>query len=106
MLYLWVLKIVKHLTLADYQMNLTDKIDSIRKEKVITLSNLNIYHTWKIKKNNTTRFRISASFQHVMKKLNYLMDHIIYQIFKIILNINLKRIWKDTSYIKKYEKMI
>ena len=31
--------------------NLTDKIDLKRKDKYIALSNLSIYHTWKISKN-------------------------------------------------------
>ena len=43
-------------------LNLADKIDLIRKDKYVALSNLNIYYTWRnIKrsyKNNT--FKISA----------------------------------------------
>ena len=37
-----------------------------------------------IKKIATVRYQL----QHGMKNLNYLMDHILYQIFKIILNIS------------------
>ena len=34
---------------------------------------------------------LKYQLQHGIKNLNYLMDHIIYQIFKIILNISLKK---------------
>ena len=46
------------------------------------LSNLSIYYTWKNIK-NITNFKYQP--RHGMKNLNYLMDHILYQIFKIIL---------------------
>ena len=67
--------------------NLTDKIDLRRGEKSVALSNLSIYYTWKNIKisYNNNKFKISAPTWN--NNLNYLMDHIIYQIFKIILNI-------------------
>ena len=69
-------------------LNLTDKIDLRRKDKYVALSNLSIYYTWKnIKKsykNNNSRYQL----QHGRKNLNDLMDHILYHIFKIILNIS------------------
>ena len=34
---------------------------------------------------------LKYQLQHGIKNLNYLMDHIVYQIFKIILNISLKK---------------
>ena len=47
-------------------LNLADKIDLIRKDKYVALSNLNIYYTWRnIKnsyKNNT--FKISAPIRN------------------------------------------
>ena len=71
-------------------LNLTDKI---RNDRYVALSNLSIYYTWEsIKKSyKNNNFKISAA----MKNLNYLMDHILYQIFKIILNISLKTWRKD-----------
>ena len=68
-------------------LNLTDKIDLRRKDKYIALSNLSIYYTWKnIKKSyKNNKFKISAPTWN--EELEYLMDHILYQIFKIILNI-------------------
>ena len=68
-------------------LNLTDKIDQRRKDKYIALSNLRIYYTWKNIKSHTRIINLKYQLQHRMKNLNYLMDHIIYQIFKIILNI-------------------
>ena len=67
-------------------LKLTNKLDLRIGKKVIALSNLSIYYTWKNIKSsyNSNKFKISA--QHGMINLNYLMDHILYQIFKIILN--------------------
>ena len=68
-------------------LNLTDKIDLKRKDKSISLSNLSIYYTWKNKKSHIRTLNLKYQLQHGMKNLNYLMDHILYQIFKTILNI-------------------
>ena len=67
-------------------LNLTDKINLKTSEKYVGLSNLSIYYTLKnIKKSyKNNRFKISTPTG--MKNLNYLMDHVLYQIFKIILN--------------------
>ena len=64
-------------------LKLTDKLDLRRGQKTVALSNLNIYYTWKNVKSsyNNNKFKISAP------TLSYQMDHIQYQIFKIILNI-------------------
>ena len=69
-------------------LNLTDKIDLRRKDTYIALSNISIYYTWKnIKKSyKNNKFKISAPTWN--EELNYLMDHILYQIFKIILKIH------------------
>ena len=45
-----------------------------------------------------------------MKNLNYLMDHILYQMFKIIFNIYLKSMWKgqlifQSEYIQTKQKI-
>ena len=42
----------------------------------------------KIQKSHTKIISLKYQLQHGMKNLNYLMDHILYQIFKIILNIS------------------
>ena len=57
--------------------NFTDKIDLRRSEKSVVLSNHSIYYTWK-----------KCQLPLGMITLNYLMDHILYQIFKTILTIS------------------
>ena len=68
-------------------LNLTDKTDLRRKDKYIALSNLSIYYTWKDIKSHIRTINSKYQFQHGMGNLHYLMDHILYQIFNIILNI-------------------
>ena len=63
-------------------LNLTDKVHMRRKDKYIALSNLSIYYTNPIRTINS-----KLQPQHGVKSLNYLIDHIRYQIFNIILNI-------------------
>ena len=74
-------------------LKLTDKLDLRRGQKTVALSNLSIYYTWKNIKSsyNNDKFKM---LQRGMKNLNYRMDHIQYQIFKIILSIFLKNIVK------------
>ena len=66
---------------------LTDKLDLRRGQKTVALSNLSIYYMWKNVKSsyNNNKFKISAPTWS--KNLSYQMDHIQYQIFKIILTI-------------------
>ena len=68
-------------------LKLTDKLDLRRGQKTVALSNLSIYYTWKNVKSsyNNNKFKISAPTWSGEFKLP--MDHIQYQIFKIILNI-------------------
>ena len=68
-------------------LKLTDKLDLRRGQKTVALSNLSIYYTWKNVKStyNNNKFKISAPTWS--EYLSYQMDHIQYQIFKIILNI-------------------
>ena len=68
-------------------LKLTDKLDLRRGQKTVALSNLSIYYTWKNLKSsyNNNKFKISAPTWS--EELSYQMDHIQYQIFKIILNI-------------------
>ena len=75
-------------------LNLTDKIDLRRKDKYIALSNLSIYYTWKNIKTSYKNSKFKISAPRWMKNLNYLMDHTLYQIFKIILNIYYKSMGK------------
>ena len=44
-----------------------------------------------IKKSHTKVINLKYQLRHGMKSLNYLIDHILYQILKIILNISLKK---------------
>ena len=60
-------------------LNLSDKIDLKRNDKYVSLSNLSIYYTWK---------NITKSYKNDKSKMNYLMGHILYQIFKTFLNIS------------------
>ena len=63
--------------------NLTEKINLKRSDKYVALSNLSIHYTRKkIKK------WYKNKLLRGMKSLKYLMDHILYQIFKTILNIS------------------
>ena len=73
-------------------LNLADKINLKESDKYVALSNLSIYYTWKsIKKSNkNNKFKISAPTWN--DSLNDLMDHNLYQIFKITLNISLKNL--------------
>ena len=66
---------------------LTDKVDLRRGQKTVALSNLSIHYMWKNVKSsyNNNKFKISAPTWS--ENLSYQMDHIQYQIFKIILNI-------------------
>ena len=65
-------------------LKLTNKLNLRIGEKIIALSNLSIYYTWKNIKSsyNSNKFKISAPTSN----LSYLMDHILCQIFRIILS--------------------
>ena len=66
---------------------------NIAKEYVI-IQNMLLYQTLVFTIHGKTKQKIIKiitlryQLQHGMKNLNYLMDHILYQIFKIILNIS------------------
>ena len=68
-------------------LKVTNKLDLRIGKKVVALSNLSIYYTWKNIKSsyNDKKFKISAPTCN--DNLNYQMDLIPYQIFKIILSI-------------------
>ena len=61
-------------------LKLTNKLDLRRGQKTVASSNLSIYYTWK-------NINLKYLLQRGVKNLSYQMDHIQYQIFKIILNI-------------------
>ena len=86
-------------------LNLSDKTNLKWSDKHIALSNLSIYYTWKNKKSHTKTINLKFQLRHGMKSFNYLMYHILYQIFKINLNIYLKKKHEkstDNSSIKIY----
>ena len=67
-------------------LKLTNKLDLRIGEKMIALSNLSIYYTWKIIKTHKTTINLKYPHRHGMINLNCLMDRILHQTFKIILN--------------------
>ena len=75
---------------------LSDKTNLKVSDKYVALPNLSIYYTWKKIKNSYKNKNLKYQPRHRRKSLNYLMDHILYQIFKIILNISSKN-GKETN---------
>ena len=67
--------------------NLTDKIDLRRKDKYIALSNISIYYIWKNIKKSYKNNKFKTSVSTLNKELVIQVDHILYQIFNIILHI-------------------
>ena len=74
----------KNLVLV-YLLNLSGKINLKGSDKYIAPSSFSLYYTWK--NSHVRTINLKYLLQHGMKNLNYLMDHIPYQIFKIIYNI-------------------
>ena len=68
-------------------LKLIDKLDLRRGEKSLALSNLSICYTRKNMKSSYNNNKFKYLLQHGMINLNYMMDHILYQIFKTILSI-------------------
>ena len=68
--------------------NLSHKINLNKSDIFVALWNLSIYYPWKKIKRHTKIINLKYKLQHGMKNLTYLMDHIPYQMFKIILNIS------------------
>ena len=66
--------------------NLSDKINLNRNDKYVALSNFSIYYTWKNIKGSYENNKYQL--QSGIINLSYLTDHILYLIFKIILNIS------------------
>ena len=80
----------ENIKISDYhRLNLSDKISLKRSNTYASLSNLSIYYTWtNIKKSHTKTINLKYQLQNGVKSLNCLMDHVLYQIFKINLNIS------------------
>ena len=81
-------------------LSLTDKIYLKRKHKYIASSNCSIYYTWKNVKKLYKKSNLIHQLQNGANNLNYLIDHILYQKFKIIVNIYLKSMGKRQSILK------
>ena len=67
-------------------LNLLDKINLKRSRKYVALSNLIIYYTWKTIKNSYKNNKFKTSAPTWNEEMNPLIGHILYQIFKIILD--------------------
>ena len=65
-----------------HRLLLTDKINLKRSDN------------GKIQKNHSKVINLKYQLQHGMENLNYLMDHILYEIFKIIFDISFKNMKK------------
>ena len=66
-------------------LKLTNELELRMGEKIIALSSLSIYYTWKNKKSSYITINSKYLLRHGMINLNYLTDRILYQTFKIIL---------------------
>ena len=75
-------------------LNFTDKTDKRRQINIFLYQILAFFIHGKIFKNHIRILNSKHDLQHGMKNLDYLMDHILYQMFKIILNIYLKSMGK------------
>ena len=70
---------------------LVSKTNLERTDRCVALSRLSIYYIWKnIKKKPYKNNEFKIHFRQGIKSLNYVMDHILYQISKTILNISKK----------------
>ena len=88
-------------------LKLADKLDLRSGQKSVALSNLSIYYTWKNIKSSYKNNKFKISAPHGVMNLNYQMDHIQYQIFRIILSIFLRNIVKMLIiYLNKIENAI
>ena len=70
-----------------FKYDLIDKLDLKNPNKTMALANLSIYYTWKNVKSTYNNNKFKIQHELGMKHLTWLMDRIIYQKYKIILNI-------------------
>ena len=73
-----------------FRLTLADKLNLKDPNKDIVLANLSIYYTWKNIKSDISTIKLKFLFQLGMMNLICLMDHILFQTFKIILSTLLK----------------
>ena len=66
-------------------LNLTNKIDLKKIINMLLYQILAFTTNGKIQKSHTNIMNLKYHLWHGMNNLNYLMDHVLYQIFKIIL---------------------
>ena len=85
MLYLWILKVVKHLILIDNFSSLQIKYSQEEKINILLYQILVFTVHGKILKSNIRIIHLEYQLQHGMKNLNYLRDQILCEIFNIIL---------------------
>ena len=78
--------------------NLSDKINLKKSDKYVALPNLSIHYTWKNIRKSYKIISLKYQLRHGMNSLNYLMDHILYQIFRIIFNISFIQLLIIISY--------
>ena len=76
-------------------LNFSDKIKLKTSKKHVALSNLSICYAWKNIKKTSKIINLKYYLRHGMKSLNYLMNYILYPIFKNILSICQKTWIKD-----------
>ena len=69
-------------------LNVSNKINFNRSDKYVALSNLSILYARKNSYSHTGLINLKYLGQREIKNLNYQMNHILYQIFKIILSIS------------------
>ena len=74
-----------------FRLDLTDKLNLKNPNKNMALANLSIYYTWKNVKSEYNNNKFKFLLQHGMILSIYLMDPILLQIFRIILNLLLKK---------------
>ena len=67
--------------------NLFDETNLRRNDQDVALSSFTIQGKYK---NFMQKTNLKYQLRHKMKSLNYLMDHILYQVFKISLNLSYK----------------
>ena len=75
-------------------LKLVDKLNLRTGQKSVALSNPSIYYTWRNIESSYKNNKFKYLLQHGVMNLNYQMDRVQYQIFKIILSIFLKSIVK------------
>ena len=73
-----------------FRLDLTDKLNLKNPNKNMALANLSIYYTWKNVKSEYNNNKFKFLLQHGMILSIYLMDPILLQIFRIILNLLFK----------------